>query len=131
MSCRDGTVNYHHFFESLALQGKRKARWWLMCFLWFVLITERQWCTFICLKKEPVKKNKISEIKHRNVTMKLLIQLSFFFLFFSFIIVLGGSTLWHLHRFLQCIKYIIHEFPYYSPVFLNKQRYLFSSKNRG
>jgi hypothetical protein len=32
--------------------------------------------------------------------------------FFSFIIVLGGVTLWHLHlqRFLQCIKCIILEF---------------------
>jgi hypothetical protein len=27
-----------------------------------------------------------------------------------FIGVLGGGTLCHLHRFLQCIKYIIHEF---------------------
>jgi hypothetical protein len=29
--------------------------------------------------------------------------------FFSFIVVMGGVTLWHLHRFL-CIKYITHEF---------------------
>jgi hypothetical protein len=29
---------------------------------------------------------------------------------FPFIVVLGGDTLWHLQRFLQCIKYIILEF---------------------
>jgi hypothetical protein len=28
----------------------------------------------------------------------------------TFIVVLGGSTLWHLQRFLQCIKYITLEF---------------------
>jgi hypothetical protein len=27
-------------------------------------------------------------------------------LFFSFIVVLGGGTLWYLQRFLQCIKHI-------------------------
>jgi hypothetical protein len=27
-----------------------------------------------------------------------------------FIVVLSGGTLWHLQRFLQCIKYIILEF---------------------
>jgi hypothetical protein len=27
--------------------------------------------------------------------------------FSSFIVVLGGGTLWHLQRFLQCIKYVI------------------------
>jgi hypothetical protein len=48
------------------------------------------------------------------------------FLFFFFIVVLGGGTLWHLQRFLQCIKYIILEltpsttFPYpSSPDFWN------------
>jgi hypothetical protein len=30
--------------------------------------------------------------------------------FFSFIVGLGGGTLWHLHRFLQGIKCAIHEF---------------------
>jgi hypothetical protein len=34
----------------------------------------------------------------------------FEFSFYSFIVVLGESTLWHLQRFLQCIRYIIHEF---------------------
>jgi hypothetical protein len=29
---------------------------------------------------------------------------------FSFIVVIGGDTLCHLHRFLQGIKYVIHEF---------------------
>jgi hypothetical protein len=29
---------------------------------------------------------------------------------FLFIIAMGGSTLWHLHKLLQCIKYIIFEF---------------------
>jgi hypothetical protein len=33
-----------------------------------------------------------------------------FFSFFSFIIVLSGSILWHLQRFLECIKYIILQF---------------------
>jgi hypothetical protein len=28
----------------------------------------------------------------------------------SFIVVLGGDTLWHLQRFLHCIKYFILEF---------------------
>jgi hypothetical protein len=32
------------------------------------------------------------------------------FLLFYFIAFLGMGTLWHLHRFLQCIKYIIHKF---------------------
>jgi hypothetical protein len=34
------------------------------------------------------------------------------FIFFSFfiIVVLGGCILWHLQRFLKCIKYIIFEF---------------------
>jgi hypothetical protein len=31
-------------------------------------------------------------------------------LYISFIVEMGWSTLWHLHRFLQCIKYVIHEF---------------------
>jgi hypothetical protein len=34
--------------------------------------------------------------------------------FFSFIVVLGGGTLWHLQRFLQCIKYSILEFTPYT-----------------
>jgi hypothetical protein len=29
----------------------------------------------------------------------------FIFLVFSFIIVMGEGTLWHLHRFLQCLYY--------------------------
>jgi hypothetical protein len=29
---------------------------------------------------------------------------------FSFIVVLGGGTLWHLQRLLPCIKYVILEF---------------------
>jgi hypothetical protein len=37
--------------------------------------------------------------------------------FFSFIGVLGGGTLWHLQRFLQCIRYIILGFtPSSSPL---------------
>jgi hypothetical protein len=32
------------------------------------------------------------------------------FLFSPFIVVLGGDTLWHLQRFLQCVNYIILEF---------------------
>jgi hypothetical protein len=32
------------------------------------------------------------------------------YLFFSFIVVMGKGTLWHLHRFLQCVKYIIHSY---------------------
>jgi hypothetical protein len=32
------------------------------------------------------------------------------FFLISFTIVMCGGTLWHLHRFLQCIKYIKHEF---------------------
>jgi hypothetical protein len=38
----------------------------------------------------------------------------FFFIFiFPFIVVLGGGTLWHLQKFLQCTNYIILEyFPY-------------------
>jgi hypothetical protein len=31
-------------------------------------------------------------------------------LLFSFTVGMGGDTLWHLHGFLQSIKYIIHEF---------------------
>jgi hypothetical protein len=42
------------------------------------------------------------------------------FFFFPFIIVMSGGTLWHLHRFLQCINYIIYEFTSskHSPSFL-------------
>jgi hypothetical protein len=36
--------------------------------------------------------------------------ITLFKFFFSFIVVLGGDTLWHLQRFLQCINYIILEF---------------------
>jgi hypothetical protein len=38
--------------------------------------------------------------------------------FFFFIVVLGGGTLWHLQRFLKCIKYIILEFPPWEKGFL-------------
>jgi hypothetical protein len=34
----------------------------------------------------------------------------FSFVYFSFIAVTGGGTLWYLHRLLQCIKYIMCEF---------------------
>jgi hypothetical protein len=34
----------------------------------------------------------------------------FFFLVFFFIVVLGGSTLWHLQKFLQRMKHIVLEF---------------------
>jgi hypothetical protein len=33
-----------------------------------------------------------------------------FFLFFIFIVVLGGGTLWHLQKFLQNVDYVIREF---------------------
>jgi hypothetical protein len=32
------------------------------------------------------------------------------FIYFSFIVVKSGGTFWHSHRFLQYVKYIIHEF---------------------
>jgi hypothetical protein len=33
------------------------------------------------------------------------------FFFFFFFIAMLGDTVWHLQRFLQCIKYIMLEFP--------------------
>jgi hypothetical protein len=54
---------------------------------------------------------------------------------FSFIVVLGGDTLWHLQRFLQCIKCIILEFtPSTTPLHRSSQslnsynRYLHCSR---
>jgi hypothetical protein len=45
------------------------------------------------------------EFRHQFLTP----HIKFLFLFL-FIVVLGGSTLWHLQKFLQCIKYITLEF---------------------
>jgi hypothetical protein len=44
--------------------------------------------------------------KGSTLSKKMLKEEIFFFSFFFFIVVLGGGTLWHLQRFLQCIKYI-------------------------
>jgi hypothetical protein len=38
------------------------------------------------------------------------VSIQMHFLKFSFIVVLGGGTLWHLQKFVQCLKYIILEF---------------------
>jgi hypothetical protein len=48
----------------------------------------------------------------------LIMIVGFFFkLIFSFIVVVGEGTLWHLQRFLQCIKYITLKItPHHSPL---------------
>jgi hypothetical protein len=42
--------------------------------------------------------------------MAYCFTVSFISFIFFFVVVMGGGTLWHLHRFLQCIKYILHKF---------------------
>jgi hypothetical protein len=45
-----------------------------------------------------------------EVNLKFRDEYTSFFCIISFIVVLGGGTLWHLQKFLQSIKYIAIEF---------------------
>jgi hypothetical protein len=51
-------------------------------------------------------------------------------LFFPFIVVLGGGALWHLQRFLQYVKYIIHEFTSSTVSFISHSPDSWNSYNR-
>jgi hypothetical protein len=53
------------------------------------------WCKIITLLRETY-------FSHWTLTGQMY--------FFSFIIVMGGGTLWHFYRFLKWFKDIIHEF---------------------
>jgi hypothetical protein len=50
-----------------------------------------------------------SRYSFMNLLCYIYVQKTFFFFFFC-IVVLGGGILWHLLKFLQCIKCIILEF---------------------
>jgi TRAP-type mannitol/chloroaromatic compound transport system permease small subunit len=53
------------------------------------------------------RKREVDKLTWQDVLGEIL----FLFLFCIVVLVLGGDTLWHLQRFLKCIKYIILEFP--------------------
>jgi hypothetical protein len=61
--------------------------------------------TFPTWPEVPLEKSKDNPggIHVRNLLKRLLIFLPFFF-FQGAIVVLDGGTLWHLQKFLQCIK---------------------------
>jgi NAD kinase len=63
-------------------------------------------------KRKKLKKEKSSKVENINqsINNKYKYIWNHIILFFSFIFVLGGDTLWHLHWFLQCVKCIIREF---------------------
>jgi hypothetical protein len=61
------------------------------------------------------------------ISLYLFITPGVVFLFSPFIVAVGGGTLWHLQRILQCINYNIFEFtPSITPLYSSSLDSLFS-----